>query len=66
MRIAIYDAQLREVKELYRQPWFQQRQGQGFSTVLLGDRYCYLRYDTATNRWAVHVTSVPDDSPKSR
>ena len=37
IRIVIYDAEMREVKELYRQPWFQQRQGQGFSTVLLGD-----------------------------
>jgi hypothetical protein len=37
IRVVIYDAGMREVKELYRQPWFQQRQGEGFSTVLLGD-----------------------------
>jgi hypothetical protein len=37
MRLVIYDSQLREVKELYRQPWFQQRDRNGFSTELLGD-----------------------------
>ncbi len=50
IRIALYDAQLREVKELYRQPWFQQRQGEGFSTVLLGD---LLHFAVARDRVCV-------------
>jgi len=37
MRLVLYDSHLRELKELYRQPWFQQRQGSRFSTELLGD-----------------------------
>jgi len=55
IRIALYDAQLGEVKELYRQPWFQQRQGQGFSTVLLGDQ---LHFAVARDRVCV------EESPK--
>jgi hypothetical protein len=50
MRIVIYDSELRELKELYRQPWFQQRQGRGFSTVLLGD---LLHFAVVQNRIVV-------------
>jgi hypothetical protein len=55
IRIALYDAHLSEVKELYRQPWFQQRQGQGFSTVLLGDQ---LHFTVVRDRVCV------EESPK--
>jgi len=37
MRLVLYDSELREIKELYRQEWFQQQAPPGFSTVLLGD-----------------------------
>ena len=37
IRIVLYDAQLKEIKELYRQRWFQQQEPPGFSTELLGD-----------------------------
>jgi hypothetical protein len=37
IRVVIYDSELREVKELYRQKWFQQQDASGFSTELLGD-----------------------------
>ena len=37
IRLVLYDSQLREIKELYRQEWFQQQNPPGFSTVLLGD-----------------------------
>jgi len=55
MRLVIYDSDLREVKELYRQPWFQQRQGSRFSTELLGD---LLHFTVAQDRIAV------EESPK--
>jgi hypothetical protein len=37
IRVVLYDAELREIKELYRQKWFQQQDAKGFSTELLGD-----------------------------
>jgi hypothetical protein len=37
MRLVIVDAELREIKELYRQRWFQQRTATGFTTELPGD-----------------------------
>lgn len=37
IRAVLYDAELREIKELYRQKWFQQQDAKGFSTELLGD-----------------------------
>lgn len=37
MRLVLYDSELREIKELYRQEWFQQQHPPGFPTVLLGD-----------------------------
>lgn len=55
MRLVIYDSDLREVKELYRQPWFQQRQGSRFSTERLGD---LLHFTVAQDRIAV------EESPK--
>jgi CubicO group peptidase (beta-lactamase class C family) len=55
MRLVLYDRALREVKELYRQPWFQQRQGSGFSTELLGD---LLHFAVVQDRIAV------EESPK--
>jgi len=50
IRLVIYDSGLREVKELYRQPWFQQREGNGFSTELLGD---LLHFAVVGNRICV-------------
>lgn len=55
MRLVLYDRALREVKELYRQPWFQQRQGRRFSTELLGD---LLHFTVVQDRIAV------EESPK--
>lgn len=37
IRIVLYDAQMNEIKELYRQKWFQQQEPPGFSTELPGD-----------------------------
>jgi len=37
IRIALYDADLKEVKELYRQKWFQQLTPKGFVTEFPGD-----------------------------
>jgi hypothetical protein len=37
IRIALYDAQMKEIKELYRQKWFQQQEPPGFTTELPGD-----------------------------
>jgi len=37
IRVVLYDANLREVRELYRQVWFQQLTPGGFTTELPGD-----------------------------
>ena len=37
IRLVLFDSQLLEIKELYKQEWFQQQAPPGFSTVLLGD-----------------------------
>jgi len=37
IRLVLYDSKLHEIKELYRQEWFQQQDPPGFSTMLLGD-----------------------------
>ncbi len=37
IRIVLYDGQMKEIKELYRQPWFQQQEPPGFTTELPGD-----------------------------
>jgi len=37
IRIVLYNAQLKEIKELYRQIWFQQQEPPGFTTELPGD-----------------------------
>ena len=37
MRIVLYDANLKETKELYRQKWFQQQNPPGFTTEFPGD-----------------------------
>jgi len=37
IRLVLYDAQLNEVKELYRQKWFQQQDPPTFTTELSGD-----------------------------
>jgi hypothetical protein len=37
IRIVLYDGQLKEIKELYRQIWFQQQEPPGFTTELPGD-----------------------------
>jgi hypothetical protein len=37
IRVALYDAELKEVKELYRQKWFQQPTPKGFQTEFPGD-----------------------------
>jgi len=37
IRIVLYDAQMNEIKELYRQKWFQQQEPPGFTTELGGD-----------------------------
>jgi len=55
IRLVIYDSQLREIKELYRQKWFQQQNPNGFSTVLLGD---LLHFAVVRERICV------DESPK--
>ncbi len=41
IRAVVYDAALREVAELYRQPWFQQLTPSGFTTELPGDLLHY-------------------------
>ncbi len=47
IRAVLYDADLREVAELYRQPWFQQLTPGGFTTELPGD---LLHYAAAGGR----------------
>ena len=37
IRVALYDADLKEIRELYRQKWFQQRNPPGFTTEFPGD-----------------------------
>jgi len=41
IRAVLYDADLKEIKELYRQKWFQQRNPPGFTTDFPGDLLHY-------------------------
>jgi len=47
IRVALYDAGLKEVKELYRQKWFQQLTPKGFMTEFPGD---LLHFAVASDR----------------
>jgi hypothetical protein len=55
IRLVMYDSELREIKEIYRQKWFQQQDAKGFSTELLGD---LLHFAVVNDRICV------EESPK--
>ncbi len=64
IRIALYDAELNEVKELYRQKWFQQQNPPGFSTEFPGDLLHFavagdkIFIEESPRGWAIEVFDV--------
>jgi len=61
IRIALYDADLKEIKELVRQKWFQQRNPPGFTTEFPGDLLHYavagdkIFVEKSLEGWAIGI-----------
>ena len=61
IRAVLYDADLKEIKELYRQKWFQQQNPPGFTTEFPGDLLHYavagdkIFIDRSPEGWAIGI-----------